>query len=729
MAASDSGTGGGLFRRPRLWPLAYLARAMEGEEGTLFLWLPVAMAAGIGIYFALPREPGLVTTALLVAAAVVLLPAGLRHGSAAALLALLAIVGFLTAQLNTLVRWAPPLAYSTGPIDVTGFVKSVAPGRRGNLKIVLRLEDAKGLAAHSRPFQVRLAVATDPDIAPGARVRGRAMLSPLPTPVAPGAFDFARAEWLEGIGATGRFLGRPTIEPARPEGLATFMAGAVHELRRTIAARIRQVLPGSTGHLAVALVTGERTAIDDAMSDSLQTSGLAHIISISGLHMSLVAGSVFWLVRALLAISAHLAVHRPIKKWAALAALAAGGFYLALSGNEVASQRSYLMLAIIFIAVLLDRPAMSLRNVAIAALAILTVEPSSLLSAGFQMSFLAVTGLLSFFAFRRSGDQAPQPPRRRSLWPFYVARLGARWLAIMAATTLIASLCTGPVAAYHFNRVSSYSLVANLLALPIVSAVVMPMALLATVVMPFGLDYWPLTAMGRGLEAVMAVSDWVATFPGARVFTPAQSSFGALVVTLGILWMSLFRTSLRWWGIAICAFGAFFGATQERPDVLVERTAVNAAVRNEIGELAIAEDRRGRFAVERWLAADGDGAKIAQASRRTGWTCDPNICRAVVKGKRVAYARRAAEASFECPEADVLIAAFPLRGRCRNVAIRIDRFDVWRNGSYALFVADGGVSMTTARARRGKRPWVAAAEPRPKHLKSKDSGAAVSSDE
>jgi competence protein ComEC len=702
---------------------------MEGEEGTLFLWLPVAMAAGIGVYFALPWEPGAVATAILVTAAFILLPAGLRHGSAAALLTLLALFGFLTAKLNTVMRWAPPLAYSTGAIDIKGIVNSVTPGRSGNLKIVLRLEEAAGLAAQSRPLQVRLAVAADPDITPGVRVRGRAMLSPLPTPVAPGAFDFARSEWLEGIGATGRFLGRPAIEPGRTAGLAAAVASAIHELRRTIAARIRQVLPGSTGHLAVALVTGERSAIGDAMSDSLQTSGLAHIISISGLHMSLVAGSVFWLVRALLASSAHLAVHRPIKKWAALAALAAGGFYLALSGNEVASQRSYLMLAIIFIAVLLERPALSLRNVAVAALVILTVEPSWLLSAGFQMSFLAVTGLLSFFAFRRSGDRTPQPPRRRSHWPFHLASLGVRWLAVMGATTLIASLCTGPVAAYHFNRVSSYSLVANLLALPIVSAVVMPMALLATVAMPFGLDHWPLAAMGRGIEAVMAVSDWVATFPEARIYTPAQSPTGALIVTLGILWTSLFRTSLRWWGIGLCALGSAVGTMHERPDILVERTAVNAAVRNEFGDLAVAEERRGRFAVERWLAADGDGAKIAQAARRAGWTCDPNICRAMVKGKKIAYARQSAETDLTCPEADVLIAAFPLRERCRDVAIRIDRFDVWRNGAYALFVAEGGVSMTTAQAQRGKRPWVAEAEPRPKHLKNNGSGAAVSSGE
>ena len=711
--ASENGTGRGHLARLRNRVSAYLRRCLEAEAETLFLWLPVAMAAGIGTYFALPWEPGPVAMMVIGSAALLPLYAAMRRGSAAALLVLFVLLGFSAAKFDSVMVWSPPLAYSTGPIEIEGTVRSIESGRGGQLKIVLRLEEARGLSDETRPGHVRLSVSLL-SITPGDRLRGTATLSPLPTPVAPGAFDFARAQWLNGIGATGRFLGKPSIEKGN-RSLGFHLAAMIHELRQTIAARIHAALTGSTGHLAVALVTGERSGIADAMTDSLQTSGLAHIISISGLHMSLVAGSVFWLVRALLASSARLALRRPIKKWSALAALAAGAFYLAISGNEVASQRSYLMLAIMFIAVLLDRPALSLRNVAIAALAIMTVEPSSLLSAGFQMSFLAVTGLLSFFAFRRSEETTPQPPRRRSHWPVYLVKLGVRWLAIMGATTLIAGLCTGPVAAYHFNRISTYSLVANLLALPIVSAVVMPMALFATAAMPLGLEFWPLVAMGQGLEAVMKVSDWVTTFPGARVFAPSQAPAGALIVTFGILWISLFRTSLRWWGIGICALGFAVGGIKARPDVLVERTAINAAVRNDLGVLAIAEERKGRFAVERWLAADGDGVTIKVASKRAGWKCDAHLCLARTKGKTVAYARKSAELDLVCPKADVLIAAFPLRGRCRAIDIRIDRFDVWRNGAHALFVGEDGVIRTaTAREQRGSRPWVAKAEPRPR---------------
>ena len=702
---------------------AYFRRCWAGEAETLFLWLPVAMAAGIGTYFALPREPGPAAMFLMGSAALLPLHGVLRRGSAASLLVLFALLGFSAAKFATVVGTSPPLAYSTGAIEIAGTVRSVESGRGGQLKIVLRLEEARGLAHTARPKHVRLSVSRLSAM-PGDRLRGTATLSPLPTPVAPGAFDFARAQGLDGSGATGRFLGKPSVEHV-PRSLDSRLAAMVHELRQTIAARIRGALPGSTGHLAVALVTGERSGIDDAMTDSLQTSGLAHIISISGLHMSLVAGSVFWLVRALLASSARLALRRPIKKWSAVAALAAGAFYLAISGNEVASQRSYLMLAIMFIAVLLDRPALSLRNVAIAALAIMAVEPASLLSAGFQMSFLAVTGLLSFFAFRRSEEATPPPPRRRSHWPVYLVRLGIRWISVMGATTLIAGLCTGPVAAYHFNRVSTYSLVANLFALPLVSAIVMPMALFATAAMPLGLEYWPLVAMGEGLDAVMKVSDWVTTFPGARVFAPSQAPFGALIVTFGILWISLFRTSLRWWGIGICALGFALGSIKARPDILVERTAINTAVRNDAGELTVAEERKGRFAVERWLAADGDGVTIQAAFRRAGWKCDSNVCQARVKGKTVAYARKAAELDLACPKADVLIAAFPLRGRCGEIDIRIDRFDVWRNGAHALFVGeDGGVTTATAREQRGNRPWVAKAEPRPRNLQSGESGMA-----
>jgi competence protein ComEC len=144
----------------------------------------------------------------------------------------------------------------------------------------------------------------------------------------------------------------------------------------------------------------------------------------------------------------------------------------------------------------------------------------------------------------------------------------------------------------------------------------------------------------------------------------------------------------------------------EHPDVIIERTGRNVALRNEAGELVLANPRRSRFATERWLLADGDGTTPATAAGRQGFRCTESICIATTKTKRIAYADNNVEGKLTCPEADVLIASFPLRGACRMIALRIDRFDVWREGSHALYIENGRIRVETARQLRGDRPWV-----------------------
>lgn len=710
----DSRAARSLFRLAAPWFDASIGSIFEREQGALFLWLPVAIAAGCGAYYSLAVEPGHVALLLVGACAAAALAAALRRRDAAVPWLVLALTGgFLLAKIHTDQVAAPSLPYTVGPVRISGIVERVSPGRGGTTKVVLLVESLPQVEERVRPRRIGLTLTPASRLKPGDRVAGLVRLSPLPSLVAPRAFDFARMRWLEGIGATARPVGVLSASSPRQASLVERARGLVDDLRRDMASRIRSVIPGDIGELAVALVTGERASIPERMSESLQTSGLAHIVSISGLHMSLVAGGMFWALRAALALSASLALGWPIKKWAALAALATGGFYLVISGNEVATQRSYIMLAVMFSAMLADRPALSLRNVALAALLILVIQPAAVLNAGFQMSFLAVTGLLSFFAARRNRPK-PLPPRRQSLWPLFVLRMGLGWLGVMAATTLIASLCTGPVAAFHFNRVSPYSLLANLLALPIVSAIVMPGAMAGTLLMPVGLEAWPLKAMAWGLDGVMRVSDWTSGLPGSRLFMPSQATLPAVLTSFGILWICLFRTGLRWHGVAICLLSLAVSATGVRPDVIIERTAINVAVRNDRGELSLIDDRQAGFATERWLAADGDGASPAEAAHRSGWTCTDVMCSASVKGKSVAYARRSAELALVCPVADVLIAAFPLRGRCRSISVRIDRFDVWRHGAYALYFEGGEIRIETANALRGNRPWTVKAEPRPK---------------
>ena len=675
---------------------------------------PVCLAAGIGAYFALPVEPHWAVFGLALAGAGCLGLCALKGiGQPLSLFLSVLLAGFVLAKLRTEAVRHPTLAATTGAVEVKGWIEAVesVPGKR--LRLVLRIDDVEGIRTQAEPEIARITVKAPADEPPlGSHVSIRARLLPLPGPVEPGGYDAAMALWFEGIGATGVGFGEPMVDQARSIDRSWSPRAMIEALRSAIGERVARALPSETAGFATALITGERAAIPAETQTALQISGLAHILSISGLHMTLMAGSVFWLLRAGLALSPGLALRYPIKKWAALGTLIAGFCYLMISGLGVATQRSYVMLAVMCIAVLLDRPAITMRNLALAGLIVILLAPESVFTASFQMSFVAVMGLIAFYEaiseWRRKQvqDFSPRGPVGR------VAMWAMMAFLAMGATTLVASLFTALPAAYHFNRVSSLSLLANLLALPIVSAIVMPMALAAVVAMPLGLEAWPLGLMGVGIQWVANIAHWVAGLPGAAGVVPGMPAMAALVMAFGAVWLCLWRGRLRLFGLPIMAAGLALAPMSSRPDILVDRTVRNVAVRNAEGFLVPAERRRGRYAVENWLLEDGDGASPSEAAARAGWSCADKTCRIAVKGQWVVYLKEGADAAEACREADIVVAEFPLRRNCRNVGLRIDRFDVWRHGAYAVFVRDGGLKVVTADELRGQRPWIRRPVPR-----------------
>lgn len=695
----------GGVRLVRLDPRAlgrYLIQALAAEEDRFDLWLPIAFGAGIALYFTLPQEPSALVAAAVVAAILAILArsAWLRRTAWPALMIALGLAGFAAGKAQVAMTDNRLLEATTGTVTVTGVVRDREP-LGGRLRAIIDVEAIEGLKASAWPGRVRLSFGRNVDLPLGGRFRVKARLYPLGGPVAPGAWNPDRTLWLAGIGATGHAVGKPDLIAAEGGGVWA----AIDGLRDAIAQRIRQVLPAETAGVAIALTVGERGEIARKDNDALRISGLAHILSISGLHMSLVAGGVFWVVRALLALSPTLAAGFAIKKWAVLAALVAAVGYLLLSGASVATQRAFIMLAVMGIAVLLDRPAISMRNLAIAAFVVLMVNPETVTGASFQMSFLAVASLIAFYE-AVSAWRAGREHRWQGRGPAWRA-MRAIWLFLAAtvATTLVAGTATALPAAYHFHRVSFYGVLANAAGLPLVSLVVMPAATLSVLAMPFGLEALPLWAMGKGIEGVLWVAHDVAGLPGSNHDVSAMPATAALVMTLGLLWLALWRGRVRLLGIAILAGGALLSSWREAPDVLIDRFAGTVAVRNGQGELVPAPGRRGRYAVESWLRADGDGATLTEAAERSGWQCAAGTCTATVAGLSIAYFREE-KAAIDCSGRDIVIAAFPLRGRCRNVRLRIDRFDVWREGAHALFFKGGGIRMLTAHGTSGDRPWV-----------------------
>ena len=328
------------------------------------------------------------------------------------------------------------------------------------------------------------------------------------TPALPGGGDYGRINWFEGVGAGGRIGGPVTKATGIPDHWSSgfFLSG----LRETISSRVRASLPECEAGFAIALITGERSGLNKDMRTALQLSGLAHILAISGLQMSVVAGGVFWLKRALLAAWPMIALRLPIKKIAALSGLGVAAFYLLISGQAIATQRAFIMLVVMFAAVLFGKSAISMRNLALAALIVLAITPHAVLTPSFQMSFMAVMGLIAGHEIMGGWQAALREKLSARPLLLHVLSKLALGLIGLSATTIIASAFTALPAAYHFNRFAVWSLPANMMALPFVTMLVMPGAVAAVALMPFGLEYLPLQIMRLGLEAVEAVAFMVA---------------------------------------------------------------------------------------------------------------------------------------------------------------------------------------------------------------------------
>jgi competence protein ComEC len=385
----------------------------------------------------------------------------------------------------------------------------------------------------------------------GTRIAFNARLMPVGGPVVPGGYDAHRAAFFDSIGGSGFVLGRWTEEAGPPPTSADL---AIARVRAAIVERIMAAEPGEAGAVAAALLVGERSGLSEATNESLRISGLAHILSISGLHMMLVAGSVFFVVRALLALSPRMTLTLPIRKFSAIAALAAVSLYLTLSGGGAATVRSYVMAVIMFAAILVDRPAISMRNLAIAAFIVLAFEPEGVTEPGFQMSFAAVAALIAGWEFWRD-RRALRLADDDGLPGLRFVRVAWRAVAGVAITTLIAGSATAPFAAYHFERVATYSLLGNLLAAPLISAIIMPFGLLSLVAMPLGLEALPLTVMARGIDILLAISAWVASLPGAEVTAPPIAPASLVLIAGGMLWLCLWRRSWRLLGAPAIAAG------------------------------------------------------------------------------------------------------------------------------------------------------------------------------
>jgi competence protein ComEC len=671
------------------------------ERTRASLWIPVALAAGAGSYFTLPFEPGLGWVAVVAAFALVLgwLAAKVEKPGTRTALALVAafVLGFGVARLRTETVAAPILTHRVGPIHVNARVVQSEPRGYGN-RIVLEPVPAERLPAAQMPRRVRLTVRAHSEVPePGSWVHVLAILMPPPSPSMPGDYDFGRWAYYQQIGAVGYLYGKPKpIAPVRAETWSERARSALERLRTRMTEHIRVAIPGHEGVISAALITGERADIDPDDQTAFRDSGLMHVLSISGLHLALAGGVFFWVIRALFACFPRIVLQHPIKKWAAIGALAGSTFYLLISGCEAPAVRSWVMLAFMFVAILVDRPALSMRSVMLAAAAIILITPENVLDAGCQMSFAAVIGLIALAEWQhgRSRDEG-----KKTLW-----RKAWRYVLGICITSTVAGLATAPISIFHFDRASPFGILANLAALPVVGVVIMPAAVAAMVAMPFGLDTWPLIAMGKGTAVMLAIARWVAALPGAGTVVPAWPSWSVALMMGGGLWIALWRRGWRWLGLIPIIAGIIFVPMVHPPDILVAQDGRTVALRLDNGRLALMQKPTDKYAAASWLRRAGDDRLPDEAIGGPGLKCDALGCIAHLRGTLVAVDTRAEALSEDCANADVVISAVPAHRLCNGPRLVVDHRDALFGGAHAIWLGPS-LRIEKAEDARGLRPW------------------------
>jgi len=681
---------------------ARLVACLVAERERWPLWLPVLMGAGIGAYFWLSTEPpAWFGAVLLLVAAGVAADAWRRDGNLVVPAALVAIAaGFAVAQLETHLVAAPVLEQRTRAVAVEGRLVAVDPLPEG-ARLVIAPSRIEGLDDDRLPARVRVRLRHGEDAAlPGAWLRLKAVLMPPPAPAMPGAYDFQRRAWFEGLGAVGYALGRPELIAA-PAGAG--VAGwrvLVQRVRTAITARIRAALPGEDGAIASALITGDTHAIPQADADAFRNAGLAHILVIAGLHMGMVAGIVFFAVRAALALVPRIALYRPTKKYAACAAIGVTFGYMLLSGATVSSRRAFVMTGLALLAVLVDRLSLSARAVAFAAAAIMLMAPDAATGPSFQMSFAAVAALIACY-------EALRPLLARWHAHASLPRRAGLYLFGIAVTTIVTTLATMPFTIYHFNRFPLYSVVANAIAVPITGFWVMPWAIVACIAMPFRLEALALAPMGWGIESIAAVARAVTGWPGAVLNVPSMTAAALALIGLGGLWICIWQGSWRWFGLAPIAAAYLSIAFERPPDLLVAGDSRLMAVLGPDGAYLPSTRKGERVAEEVWTRRAA--ARLGDPWPGTGadgaLRCDSGACLYSAHGRVVALIREGGALAEECGAADLIVSPVAAHRACRRGRL-IDRIDTWRKGGHAVWLDPGGIRIETVRDWQGERPWV-----------------------
>lgn len=673
---------------------------LEAERERLALWLPVVIGAGVAVWF-VAAGPVQWALAMIIGASVALAGAVRGRNGAGGRSSLIVIVGGLAFSLGVGLVWAKSLSVAAPVIErptVTRFearVETVAPiAAREIVRIVVR-----PISRPDLPPRVRINI---PDGASPAPIQGgdvlalRARLMPPAGSALPGGYDFARRAWFDQLGATGSTIGA-VRHVSRSAGGAS--------LRTRLSAHIRRELPGSPGSIAAAFATGDQGAVSETDAQAMRDSGLAHLLSVSGLHVTAMVGAAFLLTLKLLALSPTLALRWPLTLVAAGAGAAAGIGYTLLSGAEVPTIRACISALLVLVALAMGREALTLRLVAAGAIFVLVFWPESLVGPSFQLSFAAVTAIVALHeqprvkAFFARRDEAMS------------ARLG-RILLSLLVTGLVVEVALAPIALFHFHKAGLYGAFANIIAIPLTTFVIMPLEALALLfdVIGLGAPIWWLT--GAAIDVLLGLAHFTAARPGSAVMLPAIPTWSFGLFVLAGLWILIWQGRMRWLALPLLGLAGAAMATAPRPDLLITGDARQVAVRTSDGQVMILRDRAGDYVRDMIAESSGFEGELtalreAPATRCSSdfcvWTIDRGGREWTVMSSTSKLHVDAGELIRACARVDIVISERWLPRSCSPRWLKADRNFLRANGGLAITLDPPMIRTTLNPADR--HPW------------------------
>ncbi len=696
-----------LWQMPREISVALLA-----QQERWFLCYGIALCAGAASYLALPfmlPRSLLLAFALAVGAGSMMLSHLARHGRGdwAAAAFCLALSGFYLIGLAAMAQAVAArdtrlLPRPVGPAWMQGRVLAVSPAEGGYRLLLdnLHSRDLYSYDAGAMPEGIRLRLRVHSKAPPpgeGDMVRFRGRLFPPSSPVMPGAFDFARRMWFQGIGAIGYVQSRiRIISAADAKG-----PGLLQRWRQHIGAALQAIGDDRLRALARVFTLGDRGGVGRRMADAFRASGLAHLLAISGLHVGLVFTIVMVVSRRMAGVVPFLALRLPLKQIAAVLALAAAGSYVLLSGVATPTLRAFVMMAVVTLAILTARQAISMRSLALAAMIVALLRPESVTGPSFQMSFMAVAGLILLYETLNLKALRAHLP--------VLDHAPARFFLILLLSSLVATIATAPVALYHFNQVAAYGVLANLLAVPLFSFVIMPLVLLILLLAPLGFGGPAAALLSYPLSWLNRLAENVSAWPGALLHVPAIGDGAYLALMAAALWFALWRGRLRLFALVPLAAGLALLAVSAPPRLAVSGDGAIIALRREDGSIFLSRLRGAGF-VRRQVVQRLGAGKVTAFPRGVSddgtLRCDGQGCIWRHRGWVIALPVSEAAIRRDCETADVLIADITVSGHCPAPKLIVDPPFLRRWGGVSLWLgADGYFRYETVFTATRQPPW------------------------